>query len=106
MLGRFFALIGGAAMAALAVLLYDPAIYGPQAPQLSLGDYETFRSLMIFCVAGLALSGLMAAFQPPARRAKRAATSVEAAPKAVETPAEPERDAFRLDAAPTASPLW
>jgi hypothetical protein len=106
MLGRFLALLGAAAMAALAVFLYDPAVYGPDAPTVSLETYEAFRPLMIFCVAGLALCGLMAAFQPPARPARRAVAEVEEEPRATEAPAEPERDAFRLDPAPAATPLW
>ena len=110
MLGRFLALLGGAAMTALAVLLYDPTIYGPDAPSLALGDYETFRALLIFCVAGLALCGLMGAFQPPARSAKKAmpAPRVEddAASQAAETRFEQQPDAFRLSASPSATPLW
>ena len=110
MFGRFLALLGGAAMAALAVLLYDPTLYGPEAPRLSLGDYETFRALLIFCVAGLALCGLMGAFQPPARSAKKTEPAPhvedEPAPQTAETTYDPEPDAFRLSTAPSAAPLW
>ena len=110
MFGRFLALLGGAAMSALAVLLYDPTVYGPDAPSLSLGDYETFRALLIFCVGALALSGLMGAFQPPARSAKKTEAAPrledEATPQTAETTFEPEPEAFRLSASPSATPLW
>ena len=114
MIGRILALLGGGAMAAVALLLHDPAIYGPDAPQISLGAYETFRALMVFCTAGLALCGLLAAFQPRGRSASRKAPAanpppgVEAdePPPMAETQFEADPDAFRIKPSPAASPLW
>ena len=118
MAGRFLALLIGAAMAALALYLRDPALYGADTPGVSLGGYEAFRPLLIFCVAGLALSGLMAAFGPGDRAKKKRAPyelaspvvladSVEdAAPTTQETTFEPDPDAFRLASSPSARPLW
>ena len=98
-------------MGALALLLYDPALYGPGAPQVSFGAYETFRSLAIFCAGGLGLCGLMGAFQPPARRTKTAdEPRVEADQDDGFTTShatlDGEPDAFRINASPAASPLW
>ena len=118
MAGRLLALLIGAAMAALALYLRDPALYGPETPGVSLGGYETFRPLLIFCVGGLALCGLMAAVGPGDRAKKKrgaheAAAPVvlagpveDAAPMTQETTFEPDPDAFRLGSSPSARPLW
>lgn len=101
MLGRFIGLLAGCAMAALTVLIYDPAIIGPEAPDVMLGDYEVFRPAMIVAAALLSLSGFLALVQPPRKRRK--------AKEALETPEQHSdtSDGFSLGGgSPSASPLW
>jgi hypothetical protein len=78
MIGRLFSLVLGLALIALGVLINRPDLYGPSAPHLSLGLYETWRQIVGMVIGGVGLVILIAAIvrQGAPKKRKRDTTAM------------------------------